>query len=137
MQYRGQNIPKASEKGKEGRKLCVSLRMRWILPCRKRQMHNFITVPLSRRQPRARIIGVQITTGYAKNKKTWKDNSIAKTLLLSINDRKICVVELEDTMDAQIIRFHNLLVSMMVIVRIAVKNVYFVDKYRDTAISEM
>jgi len=78
-----------------------------------------------------------IANGYKKNKQTWKNNSRVKQLELFLNNELFCVINLIDsfeiqTVDIEVIKFP---VNKSTKLKFVIKDVYYGDKFKDTAIS--
>lgn len=97
----------------------------------------------------ARATNVYIVNGYAKNEKTWKNNSRVKSFNLYYNNELIAIVNLKDKMSWQSfelpypipLRDERVSIdadySTTVTLRFMITDVYHGDKYDDTAISAL
>lgn len=81
--------------------------------------------------------GFLVVNGYNRTKKTWKENSRVKSILISHNEMPIYEAILHDSMNIQEIDFDNIFLRPGDRVQVRILSVYPGDKYQDTAISEL
>jgi hypothetical protein len=81
--------------------------------------------------------GFMVLNGYCKNKKTWKENSRVKKILIEHNNQPLYAAILHDSMKVQLIQFDSVYLQRGDKVKVTILEVYPGDKYQDTAISEL
>jgi len=81
--------------------------------------------------------GLEIVNGYAKNPKTWRENSRVKRLSVAHNGRFVFELALADTVAPQAFHFQDIRIRPGDRVTLTLLDVYPGDKFGDTAISEI
>lgn len=83
--------------------------------------------------------GILLTNGYSKNADVWSKNSRVKKLLVWLNSKKICYLDLDDDLYPQ--RFtwtpNSVMVGANDVIYLEIVEVYPGSKYEDTAISDL
>ncbi|PWJ37904.1 NADase-type glycan-binding domain-containing protein [Sediminitomix flava] len=91
---------------------------------------------------------IEVFNGYCKSEKHWKENSRVKQLQVSLNEKPICLIELEDTWQYQRVDIRKFfkdnyyfpdapyVISHGDVIAFRIMEIYEGDKYKDTAISE-
>lgn len=81
--------------------------------------------------------GLEIVNGYAKNEKTWRENSRVKRLSVALNGRFLFELDLADTRAPQAFSFKDIIIRSGDRVKLTILDVYRGEKFADTAISEI
>lgn len=83
--------------------------------------------------------GMLITNGYSKNADVWSKNGRVKKLLVWLNSKKVCYLDLDDDLYPQeFIWTPNLvMVGAGDVINLEIVEVYPGSKYEDTAISDI
>ncbi|MEP2023202.1 MAG: hypothetical protein ABJH98_09245 [Reichenbachiella sp.] len=92
---------------------------------------------------------IELFNGYCKSEKVWNENSRIKTLMLTLNDTPVCLIELVDTWQYQSIDLRKLFkeprkfpnaefeITHNDVLNFKIMEVYEGTKYKDTALSEL
>jgi hypothetical protein len=81
--------------------------------------------------------GFEVVNGYARDERTWRNNSRVREVLLIVDGRPVRRIVLNDTMQPQHVTFDGVPVGAGSEITLEIRSVYRGDRYADTAISEL
>jgi hypothetical protein len=81
--------------------------------------------------------GFEVVNGYARDERTWRNNSRVREMLLRVDGRPVRRIVLNDTMRPQHVTFDGVPVGGGSEISLEIRSVYRGDRYADTAISEL
>jgi hypothetical protein len=81
--------------------------------------------------------GLDIINGYIKSKAVWQENERVKRLRIEHNDKPLCEVLLQDSMDVQSVPLPTFTIRPGSVVKLVILETYPGTLYQDVAITEL
>lgn len=82
-----------------------------------------------------RLAGFEISNGYDKDQKTWRNNSRVSSFELAMSDGRTVAADLPDSRGANVFEFGGAVTTRSL--QLTILDVFPGEKYRDTAISQL